>query len=86
MSRQPEQETLQGQGILILPDGSRPVDYVIVKQAVGRLAGFEHEDIVFAVLAAQAVELVLEDGRRAKIMLAGLEGDFEVTGPISPKE
>ena len=84
MSGQTERETLRGQGILILPDGGRPVDYVIIQQTAGRLAGVEHEDIVFAVLAAQPLELVLEDGRSAKIMLAGLEGNFEVTGPIAP--
>ena len=51
----------------------------------GSLAGFEKGDVVFAVLAGQPLELVLEDGRCAKIILAGLHGDFEVIGPIVPK-
>jgi hypothetical protein len=56
-----------------------------LQQAAGRLAGFEKGDVVFAVLAGQPVDLVLADGRCAKIILEGLEGDSEVIGPIVPK-
>lgn len=88
-------ETLQGQGQLILPDRVGPVGYSIrviqnyrngapmLKEAAGRLEGLDRDDIVFSVLAGQPLELVLEDGRRAKILLAGLDGDFEVTGPFA---
>ena len=90
-------ETLQGRGTLVLPDTTCAVEYLVrvfrnsshdtpsLQQAAGSLAGFEKGDIVFAVLAGQPLELVLADGRCAKIILAGLEGDFEVIGPIAPK-
>jgi hypothetical protein len=90
-------ETLQGRGTLILPDNTCAVEYLVrifqnysddtpgLKQAAGSLAGFEKGDVVFTVLAGQPLELVLADGRCARIILAGLEGDFEVIGPIVPK-
>ena len=85
-------ETLQGRGTLTLPDTTTcAVEYMVrifqnySKQAAGSLAGFEKGDVVFAVLAGQPLELELEDGRYAKIILAGLHGDFEVIGPIVPK-
>ena len=91
-------ETLLGRGTLILPDCTCAVDYLVrispggsggtqdIPQAVGTLTGFEIEDVVFPVLARQPLELVLADGRRARIILAGLEGGFEVIGPMMPKE
>jgi nicotinamidase-related amidase len=48
-----------------------------LKKAAGRIEGVEADDIVFSVLAGQPLELVLEDGRRTNILLAGLAGDFE---------
>ena len=90
-------ETLQGQGTLVLPDSKLPVDYLVrvlqhysndtptLKEAAGTLSGFSHSDVVFAVLAGQPLKLVLQDGRCAQIRLAGLDGDFEVTGPIGDR-
>jgi hypothetical protein len=94
MRRNRQIEMLNGQGRVLLGDKSVPANYVIrvfqefdgnlptLKIASGNL------DLPDALLASamtdrKSVELELQDGRKAKIILTNSDGSFQVSGSIA---
>jgi len=81
---------------LRLSDRYTPVKYVIriyqeyvgnvptLKNANGGLANLAAGDAAYSMMdVGKALELELEDGRRAQLILTSLDGNFTVTGPVS---
>jgi hypothetical protein len=86
-------ETAHGTGRLRLSDRYVPVNYVIrvyqeyvgdvptLQSANGGLANLPAGDAAYAMIdVGKTVALELEDGRRAELMLTGLDRSFTVTG------
>jgi len=96
MSRRTELiETARGTGQLRLSDSYTPVEYTIriyqeydgevptLKSANGGLGNLPQGTAYSMINLRKPVELELEDGRRANVILTGIDGKFTVTGPVS---
>ena len=87
-------ETLRGRGFLVEDRRTRRVPYLIrvfqeyvddvptVRTATGRLRGVGQGDAALAMLSVEPLELKLENGQSAKVLLENLHGDFIVTGIV----
>ena len=53
-----------------------------LKRADGKFENLLHGDAAFVMMGRQPIDLVLDDGRHAMIILKDLQGYFVVTGPI----
>ena len=88
-------ETLTGTGRLQLSDRYVSVKYVIrvfqdyvrgtptLKSATGGLSNLKQGDAAFAIMdMGKTLDLELEDGRHAEIIITDMQGSFQVAGPI----
>lgn len=88
-------ETLTGTGRLELSDRYVSVQYVIrvfqeyahgtptLKSATGGFANLKQGDAAFAIMdVGKALDLELEDGRHAEVIITDMQGSFHVAGPI----
>jgi len=94
MQRVKQVETITGNGRVRLTDRTAAVNYVIrvfqefddevplLKNAKGRL-NLPHGDVAHAMMDRDPIQLLLQDGRAAKILFIDLDGNFQVTGPIA---
>jgi|ERR1039458_7540914 hypothetical protein len=89
-------ETAHGTGRLRLSDRYVRVKYVVriyqeyvgdvptLKSADGGLRNLPAGDAAYSMMdVGKVLELELEDGRRAKLILTSLDGNFTITGPLS---
>jgi hypothetical protein len=89
-------ERISGKGRLTAGENVYTVDYVIniyqryaestplPRFARGRLTGMNAVAVVRAMSPLKALDLELQDGRHAQVILENLDGDFDVTGAIRP--
>jgi hypothetical protein len=87
-------ETIIGKGQLRLTNRYAQVDYDIrvfqefdgdvptIKSARGNV-NLSNLDATFAMIGKQPMELELQDGRKAQILLTDTHGTIQVTGPIA---
>ena len=54
-----------------------------LKHASGRFENLSQGTAAFAMMEGKALEVKLEDGRKAAILLTDLQGNFVVTGPLA---
>ena len=89
-------ERISGKGRLTAGENVYVVSYVInvyqkyadstplLRFVKGRLTGLNVVEFVGAMSPLKTLDLELQDARHAQIILKNPDGDFDVSGPISP--